>query len=346
MDTRQAMLLPFVAALVTASCATTGGGDAGGGKPAASQRLTVGLPPERYLCAVGVGDTRAQAEKSAASELAKVFESKIKVEDTLIQRYTELMGSKGNSLTSQTDGSKYTSITAGQTLYNLKYTEPSVDARGMVTIVAYMDRRETAAVYLDRIGANSRRVKFLTGEADKAGDPAKQFAFLGAAATIGANNRMLVDQLSIISQAAHKTVELGYDQNALQKQAAEAAKRVGFAVKIKNDPDHKVGKLCEELFTDMGFAVSDKPVLTLDGTFTIEDTDLGRTDMKFVRYDCSLSVRDGTGTSFATLVEKGREGHTSTKEATARVLRSIKEKLQTELRKKLTAYFDGLTRRE
>jgi hypothetical protein len=110
--------------------------------------------------------------------------------------------------------------------------------------------------------------------------------------------------------------------------------------------ENKVGKLCEELLTDMGFVVSDKPTLTIDGTFSMEDTDLGRTDMKFVRYDCSLSVRDGAGTSFATLVEKGREGHASTKEASARVLRTIKEQIQTELRRKLTAYFDSLTRRD
>lgn len=336
----------LVAALATVSCTTTGGRRAGDGPSTGVQRLTVGLPPERFLSAVGLGDTRAQAEKAAASELAKVFESKIRVEDTLIERYTELMNDKGGSMSAQTDGSRQTTISSAQTLYNLKYTEPTVDSRGLVTVVAYMDRRETAVVYLDKIGANSARVKFLSAEGSKAGDPVKRFAFLGAAATIGLNNRVLVDQLSIIHQAARKGVDLGYDQDALQKQAAEAAKDVGFAVKIKGDVGNKVGKLCEELFTDMGFVVSDKPALTVDGTFTLEETDLGRTDAKFVRYDCTLSVRDGAGNALATLVEKGREGHASTKEASARVLRTIKEKLQTELRRKLTAYFDSLTRRE
>lgn len=345
MNTR--LFLFPAAALLAASCAATGGrGDAGAGKPPAVQRLSVGLAPERYLSAVGFGDTRAQAEKAAASELAKVFESRVRVEDSLVERYTELMSSKGASVSGQTDINRQTTITSAQTLYNLKYTESSVDAKGIVAVVAYMDRRETATVYLDKIGVNSGRVKFLEGEAGKTDDPVRHFALLGAAATIGVNNGILVDQLSIISQPAHKSVQLGYDLSSLQKQAADAAKKVGFAVRIKGDPDNRVSKLCEELFTDMGFVVSDKPVLTVDGTFTIEDTDLGRTDAKFVRYDCTLSVRDGSGTSFATLVEKGREGHASTKEASARVLRTIKEKLQTELRRKLTAYFDSLTRRE
>lgn len=344
MNSRHVLLSALAAVLLTVSCSTTGGGDSGAGKPTSVQRLTVGLPPERYLSAVGLGDTRAQAEKAAASELAKVFESKIQVEDTLVERYTELMNGKGGGISSRTDGFRHTSVSASQTLYNLKFTEPSVDSKGIVTVVAYLHRSETAEVYLDRIVANSGRVKFLTAEAEKAGDPVRQFAFLGAAATIGVNNRALVDQLSIISQPARKNVNLGYDLDTLQNRTAESAKRVGFAVKIKGDPDRKVGKLCEELFTDMGFVVSEKAVLTVDGTFTLEETDLGQKDMKFVRYDCSLSVRDGTGTSFATLVEKGREGHVSVKEASARVLRTIKEKLQTELRRKLTAYFDSLTR--
>jgi hypothetical protein len=303
------------------------------------------LPPDRYLSAVGVGDTGAKAEKAAAAELAKIFESRIRVEDVLVERYTELMSGKSGTISGRTDGYRDTSITSAQILYNIKYTPPATDSKGLVTVVAYMDRRETAAVYLDKIRANSARVKFLAAEAGKAAEPVGRFAMLDAAATIGVNNRVLVDQLSIISQAARKGVEPVYDQDALQKEAAAAAKAVGFAVRIEGDRDGKVAKMCEELLTDMGFTVSRTPALTVEGVFSIEDTDVKRSDMKFVRYDLTLSVRDRTGVSLATLVEKGREGHVSASEAAARVLRTVREKLQTELRRKLTAFFDSLTKR-
>jgi hypothetical protein len=335
--------LPCAALLLAASCSTSGSRGEGGGP--ARPVLAANLPPERYLSAVGVGDTAAGAEKAAAAELAKIFESRIRVEDVLVERYTELMSGKSGTISGRTDGFRDTSVTSAQTLYNIKYTPAVTDSKGLVTVVAYMDRRETAAVYMDKIRANSARVKFLAAEAGKAAEPVGKFAMLDAAAAIGINNRVLVDQLSTISQAARGAVDLGYDQDALQKEAAAAAKAVGFAVRINGDRDGMVAKMCEETLTDMGFTVSGTPALAVEGVFAIEGAEVGRSDMKFVRYDLSLSVRDSAGAAFVTLVEKGREGHVSASEAAARALRTVRERLQPELRRKLTGFFDGLTRR-
>ena len=93
----------------------------------------------------------------------------------------------------------------------------------------------------------------------------------------------------------------------------------------------------------MGFILGQNGVLKVEGEITFEPTSLNRKDgFKFVRYTLNLKLKDNQGNIIVALNEKGREGHTTTKEAKERCIRKIEKKLKKNFKKKLLKYFDSL----
>jgi len=312
------------------------------GRPAAPAVETVAprLPPDRYLSAAGAGDTREAAERAAAGNLAKIFRARITVEDRLIERSRELLGDRRNALTVETDFTKDVTIESGLTLHNVRYTEPAADRSGRVTVTAYLDRRETAQVYLARLRAGDARVRAFVEQANASGDPVRRFAYLNAASAISAANGAMVEQLTTILGGAAPPFVPWLAPDEVARRTAEAAAAVRCGVAVEGEP--RVAAAVQETLTGLGFTVGAPPVLTVGVKVVLEPTDLGRTDAVFVRYDAVLRVTDAGGAEIVTVVEKGREGHVTAPEARARAIRTLSEKLRGRFRDRLIAYFDAL----
>nr|MDA3813272.1 hypothetical protein [Candidatus Cloacimonadota bacterium] len=56
---------------------------------------------QMYLTAIGEGDSRSDAESMAAGNLSRIFESNIKAEETVNQRYMELTKNNKTDLEEQ-----------------------------------------------------------------------------------------------------------------------------------------------------------------------------------------------------------------------------------------------------
>ena len=97
------------------------------------------------------------------------------------------------------------------------------------------------------------------------------------------------------------------------------------------------------LLTGLGFVVSaDSPFLRVRGTVSLEQTDLGRQGLHFVRFLMKLDMLDAYGKIVLALSEQGREGHISLNEAANRCIRSMTGALDRQLVYKLFTYFDQL----
>ena len=312
------------------------------GRPAARSVETVAarLPPERYLSAAGMGDTRETAERSAAGNLAKIFRARITVEDRMIERSHELLGDKRNALTVETDLTKNVSIESGLTLYNVRYTEPAADGTGRLTVTAYMDRRETAQVYLARLRAGDARVRGFVERAGASADPARQFAYLNAASAVSAVNRAMLEQLTVIAGGESPPFTPWISPDEVVRRTAEAAAAVRCAVAVEGEP--RIAAILQETLTGLGFTIGAPAVLKVGAKVVIEPTDLGRTDAVFVRYDAALRVTDAGGSEILTVTEKGREGHVSAAEARARAIRALGDGIRAGFRDRLIAYFDAM----
>lgn len=299
-------------------------------------------PEQMYLTAIGEGDSRSQAEDYAAANLAKIFESNVSADETYLQQYKEVIKNGDVDYSDESDIMKSVNIKSDQKLYNIQFAESFTDNVGRVHVLAYLNRLQTAQIYEEKIEKNSITIKYYQKQSLVSSNKLSAYAAMNMAAVYSAENEYLMKQLEIIHSASAEFIELDYDYNEITRLASQLAHNITFAIDVKNDAENKLGIMLEEMFTEMGFTMGEKPDLMVNGNIDFENADLNRDDFKFIRYDVQLKISDRSGVIVAALNEKGKEGHTTYTEAEARAVRKINKKIDTSLRKKVIDYFNSL----
>lgn len=298
-------------------------------------------PNSQYLSTVGTGDSRKEAENSAASNLSKIFQSKIKSEETINARYQELMKSNQSSLESQTNVNKNISVSSEQTLFNVRYPESYTDNLGRVYVLGIIEREPTAAIYKNKINDNNSRIKTFVKRYKELKEPVKRYANLSAALVTAKVDETLAQQLKIIMVGLSVQSDSEYSLERIAEMCADAKKEIPFAVNISGAEKDNMAAFINEVLSGIGFSVAEKGILTIKGTESIERIDM-KSDQKFVRWNYQLSVFDVSGKAIISFSESGREAHITYGEATARALRTMREKIRADFAKKINSYFDSL----
>ena len=179
-----------------------------------------------YLTAIGEGDSRTDAEQNAAGNIAKIFESVVKTDETIRQRYQELITENDINYNDMTDIQKNVNIKSKQTLYNLQFGESFTDNIGKVHVLAYLNRTLTADIYEEKIMKNAERIKYYSSLSRNAKDRLYAYASINAAGTVALANETLLEQLKIISPGYEDFLELDYDHNEIMRKNSELAKEV------------------------------------------------------------------------------------------------------------------------
>lgn len=299
---------------------------------------------EIYLSAMGTGSTRAQAEAAAAANLAAIFQADILASQNYWERYVEISSAKKSEAASQTNIVSDITVKSSQTLYNVQTGKTWTDELGQVYAVAYLNRAETARIYLQKIDDNSSKIMSYLAKAVETDDNWMKYAVLNAAGIYDMANRSLLGQLSIISAAHRNMYDMPYDSDVLGFQITEAARNIKLRIAINGDPDSKVRPVVEQSITDLGFGIDAAAETTLYCDITIEPVDL-KQDQKFVRYTLSVGIENKQGIRFITYADSGREGHISESEAHARAIRTVNSRIQKQFVKMLNGYFDTLARK-
>ncbi len=300
-------------------------------------------PDISYLAAVGEGDNRKAAENNALSNLALIFKSDIKVDNTQIDKYNELFGDK-EGFQHESNVTKKVNVTGGQTLYNVKFGETFTNNLGRVFITAYIERLETADIYNEKINNNTEKIKFFVNLASNNNDLLTNYAALNAASFFALDNEMLKSQLKIISPEFGNFNDTDYDYNDINKKSVDAAKKISFTVSIENDTDQKVTTFIKDLLNSKGFVISSNPILNVTGNISYEKLDLQRKE-KFVTWTLFINIVNSANETILSTSTKGREGSVSYDAAISRCVNEIGKKIKTEFNNKLTDFFDGLVKK-
>lgn len=292
-------------------------------------------PAERFLVAIGEGDTRRAAENSATAGLARIFKSEIEAAETLSETAIEQNGKldRFSELRSEIE------IATDQKLLNVQFGKAYTDTRSRVYVAAFLPRAETAEIYRGKILEQARQIVFLIQQSDASADPLHAYAFRRAAVRKALENDLLIDQLDIIHPQARENLSLYYDPQTLYAEAAKAARDVTFAV----DTDGPGCKALEETLTSMGFKKTFwKPILRFSCSSSFEKTDIRRGPLVFMRYRADVKMQNANEHLLLSFSDASREGHISFEEARARAERSLRRSLSELTRKELSAFFDRL----
>ena len=289
-----------------------------------------------YLSAIGQGDSRQQAIDMAMANLAKIFEVKIDASETIDLKYLEIFKNEKWQLEEKSEIHKNIKIKSNEMLFNVQFGESYTDEMGQVFAVAYLNRFETAQIYKTKISENSARIEYFTSQ--ESADILQRYTHLVAASSLAQKNDVLQGQLKII---AHNLVEkLDYDFQQIIENTKKTAQNIGFTINVKNDENGKIKIAIISLLTDLGFVVSNKPILKIDGKINFTKTDLKR-DIKFIRYEFQLQVSNRDEIIVA-ITQNGREGHFSQNEAKARCIRTIEKIINSKMKQKIVTYFGSL----
>jgi hypothetical protein len=300
-------------------------------------------PNSQFMTAVGTGDSRKEAENSAASSLSQIFQSKIKSEETINARYLELMKSDQSSLESQTNINKNISVSSEQTLFNVRYPESYTDKLGKVYALGVIEREPTAVIYKNKMDDNSTRVAAFVKKYNELKDPIKKYANIGAALVTAKVNETLREQLQIIMPGTGVQSDTAYSLERITELCSDAQKAVPFVIDVSGDQKNDVTGFVGDMLSGLGFSVIEKGgALAVTGTESVEPINLQNDQMKFVRWSYQFSISDASGMVIISLSEAGREAHVTQSEAVARALRTMRDKIKADLAKKINSYFDGL----
>lgn len=291
----------------------------------------------QYLVAVGEGDSRRAAENSATAGLARIFESRIRAEETLSETTTEARGALEN-FNQFSELRAQIQIGSDQNLLNIQFGEAFQDHDGRIHTVAFIPRAETAEIYRSRIAENNAAIVLLTHRSDAAPGPLNAYAFRRAAARKALKNDRLLAQLNIIRPGAKDQISMHYDPQELYADTAAAAHGVTFLVHFPGDG----GEALREALTGMGFSEAENAELLFSGTATFEETDLQRGALVFVRYRYKIDAHTRDENLVLSLNGSRREGHINIAEATARARRSLHSKITSEIPLEIGAFLDRL----
>jgi hypothetical protein len=312
-----------------------------GGKPGWVDNPKTAYPENEYLVAVGEGDTRRAAENAAAANLSRIFEAHIESEERLLDQSRET----GKSFERTTDFTTDINILSSQTLFNIQHAEAWKDGTGRYHAVAYLHRRETAAIYRDKIDEQTTRVNFLLASAEKSTELLKKYATLRSANQHAAEAEGLLRQLKTIHPPSVAGATPGYSPNALRKALADTAKEIRVRIQVDGDDEKRMAATLEEFITGYGFVVGQPVVLDIGGRVAVTDTGERTADLVFVRYELALQIKDAQGNVLASVGDKGREAHKSIGQARIRSFRTLENAIKAGGTQRLDAYFDSLIER-
>lgn len=316
------------------------------GEPAWVSNPRNSFPEERYVSAVGYGENREAAEKSAMGALVAVFGQTVKGETTVSSRYLEAVKSGALEVSESTDvGRAVTSSFALETVVGAEIKGVWEDRASTTYAVAVMDKLKASMLYSDLIESNESSIRALTAIPDSDRFTMEAYARHDLAAEIAETSGRFLNVLSVVNPGA-AAARRGTTTRAedLRVAALKIAQGIPIAVSIKNDRDGRVAAAFSSVLTAAGFMTGGTGSrYALSGSLALSPVELPDNPNKFSRFTVDATLRDEvTGNALLPYSASGRDGHTTQGEADNRAVRAAERKVRGEFGTAFTAFVSGL----
>lgn len=300
-------------------------------------------PESVYIVGVGSGDTRQAAERDATGNIARVFQSRITVDETVIQNYLETSAQTGSELSFSTQMLNQTAISSDQNLKNIKMERAWFSSsEGLYYVLATLDRRETAHLYQQDIENNDALVQEYLQKSEQASNKLNRYAFLSKARNIFQINQILNQQYQVLT--AGRQVDLSVSQSALDEQMRNLLDQITVQIKAGTETDAEVADYLRETIGKIGFKVIDGPAdFIFTHSLSLYPTDLNRPNIVAFNWKLTVKVDDNINkyTLKAFNINK-RTAAISEGEAKSKIMRLVQQELTTNFYKQFLNYVNSL----
>jgi hypothetical protein len=299
--------------------------------------LNSSYPKDKYLAAVGSGDTRRDAESDAAGALSRIFNVNVKSDSVATQRYEQIVKNDKSSVGSDMASSQTVGMQANESLVNMRFSDPYVDSAGLAHIVAYLERESTAAIYRAAIGKDSGRADGFCQRAASATGGLEAFALYDAAYQVGLNAERMIEQLRIIHAPSAKLLESAVDLQKIAASRDAVAAKLSYKLSVEGDGDGKIAGFVREILSSQSLSFKADGALAVRGSWATEPIQVNP-KYKSVRWTINVALYDEGGTAIANAVKESRETALTESDAVALAYREARKFLSKALTDSLQDY--------
>jgi hypothetical protein len=300
--------------------------------------LNSSYPREKYLAAVGQGDTRRDAESDAAGALSRIFNVNVKSDSVATQRYQQIVKDDKSSVESGMQTTQTVGMQSDAQLVNMRFSDPYADSAGLSHIVAYLEREPTAAIYRAAIGKDSGRVDGFVQRAAAASAGLQAFALYDAAYQVGLNAERMIEQLRIIHAPSAKLLEDSIDLQKIAASRDAVAAKLTYKLSVEGDGDGKIAGFVREALSAQSLSFKDDGSLAVKGSWATEQVASNNPKYKSVRWTINMALYDEAGSAIANAVKESRETALTDSDAQALAYREARKFLSKALADSLQDY--------
>jgi hypothetical protein len=298
---------------------------------------------QSYVAAVGVGNSRQEAEKDALGKLVATFGQSIQVNEKISTSYTEAVNKGAISTWSEN-----TSI--NNTIYSSAGMDSLVGAEIGDTwndnknyyAVATLNKTKAIQIYSNMIKDNQAMIDKLVNMSAVEKNTLDGFARYQFAATVADINVSYGNLLAVIGAPSFAQGIVKGDNYRLEAQNITKAIPVGITV--KNDKADRIKGAFAKALSDIGFrtgGVNSRYNLSVE--ITVSPVEYPNNTNKFARMELSANFIDTSDKSVLLPYNyNGREGHSSVSEAENRAYMTAERKINEEYKNLLLDYMSNL----
>lgn len=222
-------------------------------------------PNEKFISAVGTGDTLNQAQESALGVLSQQIKVQITSSETISESITQSeTNRKITNFESITSLKGTTSTHAQQNLQGVQFGESFTSSEGLVYAIAYINRLTVGNIYRQNIDDRTKQINQLIQESLNTRELQK-YALLATALRLSKENAAQLEQLEVISPAIGRVTRSSIQNSSeiLEKQVGNTARSILIAVETAINGESNLRRVKSsiqnsviDIFTDLGFTVN------------------------------------------------------------------------------------------
>ncbi len=301
-------------------------------------------PDSRYIVGVGSGDTRQAAEKDAVGNIAKVFQSAITVDQTVIENYLEVEENNQSNASFSSQMLNRTSITSQQDLKNIKIDKVHFSSEdGLYYVLAYLNRAETALLYEQDIKNNDGKIVEYFKNYKNSQNKLNKYGNLSKCKTITAINDILRNQYQVLTKGQAE-VPVSIPISEIDNSMTELLNTITVTLYPGKETAPEVGDFLKEVVGKIGFKmVNSQGDFSMNYSLDIEPTDINRENLVAYNWKLTIEVKDNVNNySLKSFNHNKRSTAVSEGEAKSRIMRTVKEQLNNQFYKEFKKYLSSL----
>jgi hypothetical protein len=294
----------------------------------------------QYVTAVGNANDRSMAEKQAIANLISYFEQNIHADQTVTNRYEEVMKTGvGDSYVNNFQMQSVIKTSSSmESLLGVEIRETWFDNIRTHYAIAVMEKSKATEAYTEAIKANLTMIENLINMTPAQKNTLDGFSRYQLAAIVAEMNMSHANLLRLIGSPVPAGIE---GSTKYRDEVSAIIKTIPVTIKVKNDKANRVQGAFAKVLSDIGFrSGGDGSQYVLEVELTVSRVENPMAKFISARMECDAKLTDG-GVTILPYNFDLREGHASYSEAENRVFASAEKEISTEYSKRLNEYLSA-----